>query len=96
MRDDQNVVRLAHVCDLLGGGDAVNAIDIELGDIEGLEVEGVAEAVDRVFVFAAREVDDVERLELGVSMTGKSAIVPSGRERCRIELRARNGSALRA
>jgi hypothetical protein len=26
------------VCDLLGGGDAANAIDIELGDIEGLEV----------------------------------------------------------
>src|SRR5262249_30712659 len=68
MRDDQNVVRLAHVCDLLGGGDAANAIDIELGDIEGLEVEGVAEAVDRVFVFAARDVDDVERLELGVGM----------------------------
>jgi hypothetical protein len=49
MRDDQNVVRLAHVCDLLGGGDAANAIDIELGDIEGLEVEGVAPSWLRQF-----------------------------------------------
>ena len=53
MRDDGHVVGLAEVGDLLGGGDAADAVHVELRDVEGLQVERLAEAVQRELVLAA-------------------------------------------
>jgi hypothetical protein len=65
--DDRHVVGLAEVGDLLGRGDAAHAVDVELHDVEGAQVERLAEAVERVLVLSARDRDVAQRPQLGVA-----------------------------